>query len=181
MKCLIILLICVPFQFALITYRKPAETYVLSLIHSLNKNLIPLKDYFFRMIKENFESDVEDTDEDESIGLNDNLNSEIVTVRSKRPSLVQYRVGHVVVNIRLKFVGIIIGWRFKEGQEPVYEVLTDHPSVSEYKTTSLQKELIRLEFIQIYHGEAMKYFEYFDHNKSQYVPKPWLRIVYPLD
>lgn len=74
-------------------------------------------DYLFRMIKESFDSDVEDsTDEGDGIGLNndENFSSKVLTVRSNRPEQVRLRVGDVVVNTRLKYVGIITGWLFKE-------------------------------------------------------------------
>ncbi|XP_064628379.1 uncharacterized protein LOC135487980 [Lineus longissimus] len=120
------------------------------------------------------------------------------TPRSPRPSHVKFRVGQVIRHKRWGYRGIIIGWdetaKAPESwlqqnhppgkghwrQHPNYSVLVDTRDRMQPQTTYVAEENMDVvSDTKVIHPEIDDYFENYD--GAQYIPRPWLREVYPRD
>jgi len=117
--------------------------------------------------------------------------------RDARPPHVQFRVGQVVKHKRWGYRGVIIGWdetarapgswleEMHKGNprwrgQPNYAVLVDTRDRPAPQITYVpQENLDVVKHTAILHPSTEDYFENFD--GSQYLPRPWLRTVYPRD
>lgn len=127
-------------------------------------------------------------------------------LRSPRPDDVLYRVGQVVKHKKYDdLYGVIIGWdekvsapntwiernygQGKDDQEirqtfasrPHYLILVDERSQNKYREKAyvVESEIEIVESIQVKHRALPSYFDHF--NGDQYLPKKYLKTVYPHD
>lgn len=119
-------------------------------------------------------------------------------VRSPRPKTIKYRVGQVIRHKLWNYRGVIVGWdeklkapdfwrksnhpKDKEHwkDEPNYAILVDERDRPGSQTTYVPEENIEIiSNTKILHQHTEEYFEGFD--GAQYLPRPWLRKVYPHD
>jgi len=119
-------------------------------------------------------------------------------VRSPRPPFVKYRIGQVVRHKSWKYRGVIVGWdeeakapdswlnemHPKDKPEwrkmPNYAVLVDTrdrlaPQMSYVVQDNIEVETGKV----VFHPLIEYYFEHFD--GTQYMPRPWLKTIYPND
>jgi len=114
----------------------------------------------------------------------------------KHPSVI-YRVGQVVEHKRWKYHGVIIGWDTKAKappewltemhgdnnqwrEQPNYAVLVDTRDRTAPQMTYVPQENIKVvRNKKVLHPNVDDYFE--AHDGAQYLPRPWLRAVYPRD
>lgn len=118
--------------------------------------------------------------------------------RSPRPSSVKYRIGQVIKHKRWGYRGIIIGWdptakapahwlqqmhppdKPHWRHQPNYAILVDTRDRLEPQTTYVPEENIEIVTnTKVLHPEVDDFFEMFD--GAQYLPRPWLRVIYPHD
>jgi len=117
--------------------------------------------------------------------------------RDARPPHVLFRVGQVVKHKRWGYRGVIIGWdetarapaswiaEMHKGNpewrgQPNFAILVDTRDRPAPQITYVpQDNLEVLKHTKILHPSTEDYFENFD--GSQYLPRPWLRTVYPRD
>jgi len=117
--------------------------------------------------------------------------------RDARPPHIQFRVGQVVKHKRWGYRGVIIGWdetarapaswleEMHKGNptwrgQPNYAVLVDTRDRPAPQITYVPQENLEVvKHTAILHPSTEDYFENFD--GSQYLPRPWLRTVYPRD
>eukprot|EP00795_Rhopilema_esculentum_P017581 gene17581-9216_t len=106
-----------------------------------------------------------------------------IDIRKPRPTSVAYRVGQVIKHKKWGYRGVIVGWdeRAKEWRKmPNYSVLVHTDDRSPAQITYIPQENFEiLTDTKINHPEVEDYFEDFD--GAQYVPRPWLKEIYPLD
>jgi len=117
--------------------------------------------------------------------------------RDARPPHIQFRVGQVIKHKRWGYRGVIIGWdetarapaswleEMHKGNptwrgQPNYAVLVDTRDRPAPQITYVPQENLEVvKHTAILHPSTEDYFENFD--GSQYLPRPWLRTVYPRD
>lgn len=117
--------------------------------------------------------------------------------RDARPPHVRFRVGQVVKHKRFGYRGVIIGWdetarapaswlqEMHKGNpdwrlQPNFAILVDTRDRPAPQITYVpQDNLEVIKHTKILHPSTDDYFENFD--GSQYLPRPWLRTVYPRD
>ncbi|KAK3096564.1 hypothetical protein FSP39_001327 [Pinctada imbricata] len=118
--------------------------------------------------------------------------------RSPRPPEVKYRVGQVIRHKIWGYRGVIIGWDpqaraperwIKEMHRPDkpqwrhmpnYSILVDIRDRMTPQQTYVPEENIEIiSNVKIMHPGLDNYFEGFD--GAQYLPRPWLKTVYPHD
>ncbi|WAR09113.1 FBX21-like protein [Mya arenaria] len=118
--------------------------------------------------------------------------------RTLRPPAVKYRIGQVVKHKRWGYRGVIIGWdeyakapenwikmNHPQGMEgwrtqPNYAILVDTRDRLAPQITYVPQENLEIIInMQILHPSIEDYFEKFD--GAQYLPRPWLKAVYPQD
>ncbi|XP_076308275.1 uncharacterized protein LOC143223760 [Tachypleus tridentatus] len=118
--------------------------------------------------------------------------------RNPRLPTIKYRVGQVIVHKIWKYKGVIIGWdeiakapkqwlQEMHGnknphwlQMPNYAVLVDTRDRMTPQMTYIPEENIEIiKNTRIMHPILEDYFETFD--GEQYIPRPWLKAVYPHD
>ncbi|XP_077976883.1 uncharacterized protein LOC144432531 [Glandiceps talaboti] len=118
--------------------------------------------------------------------------------RSPRPSNIKYRVGQVIKHKKWGYRGIIIGWDEKAKapepwihqmhpkdkphwrNQPNYSILVDTRDREQAQVTYIPEENIEIiANVRIFHPAVDNYFEGFD--GSQYIARPWLKVVYPHD
>ncbi|KAL5010203.1 hypothetical protein ScPMuIL_012508 [Solemya velum] len=121
-----------------------------------------------------------------------------VEPRSPRPPEVKYRIGQVIKHKTWGYRGVIVGWDlvakapeawFKEmhpknkerwRQMPNYLILVDTRDRLVPQSTYVPEENIDiLSNMQVFHPELEEYFEKFD--GAQYLPRPWVKALYPHD
>ncbi|XP_060557516.1 F-box only protein 21-like [Ruditapes philippinarum] len=125
-------------------------------------------------------------------------NTASVEPRTYRPPEVKYRIGQVVKHKRWGYRGVIVGWD-EFAKAPEYWIKNNHPPGMEHWRTQPNYAIIvdtrdrlapqityvpqeNLEVVvnmQILHPSIEEYFEKFD--GAQYLPRPWLKAVYPYD
>ncbi|XP_067123717.1 uncharacterized protein [Centruroides vittatus] len=118
--------------------------------------------------------------------------------RNPRSPDVKYRIGQVIVHKKWNYRGVIIGWdeeakapeewlKIMHGAEhphwrkmPNYAILVDSRDRSRPQITYVPEENIEVvKNTRILNQDLEDYFEHFD--GAQYIPRPWLRSLYPLD
>lgn len=118
--------------------------------------------------------------------------------RSPRPASVFYRVGQVIKHKLSGYRGVIVGWdSVAKAPEswiadnhpadkphwrklPHYSVLVDTRDRSEPQMTYVAQENIQIVInVKVIHPDIDDYFEGYD--GAQYLPRPWLRHIYPHD
>jgi len=117
--------------------------------------------------------------------------------RDARPPHVNFRVGQVVKHKRWGYRGVIIGWdetarapaswieEMHKGSpdwrlQPNFAILVDTRDRPAPQITYVPQENLEVvKHTKILHPSTDDYFENFD--GSQYLPRPWLRTVYPRD
>ncbi|KAH3729491.1 uncharacterized protein LOC127853546 [Dreissena polymorpha] len=118
--------------------------------------------------------------------------------RTIRPPEVKYRIGQVVKHTTWGYRGVVIGWdefakapenwlkhNHEKGKEhwktqPNYAILVDtRDRLAPQITYVPQENLQVIVNVQILHPSIEDYFEKFD--GAQYLPRPWLKAVYPKD
>lgn len=117
--------------------------------------------------------------------------------RDARSPKVQLRVGQVVRHSRWGYRGVIIGWdetaraperwieEMHKGSpewkgQPNFAILVDTRDRPAPQITYVpQDNLEVMKHTKILHPSTEDYFENFD--GSQYLPRPWLRSIYPRD
>lgn len=118
--------------------------------------------------------------------------------RNPRSPSVKYRIGQVVVHKIWHYRGVIIGWdeEAKAPEEwfkimhgtgrqhwrkmPNYAILVDSRDRSKSQITYVPEENIEVvKNTRILNQDLEEYFENFD--GAQYIPRPWLRTLYPHD
>lgn len=118
--------------------------------------------------------------------------------RSPRPPNVQYRIGQVIKHKTWGYRGVIIGWDPKcrapeewikemHGQGkpewkdmPNYSILVDtRDRLAPQMTYVPEENLEVISNMKIMHPAIEDYFEGFD--GAQYLPRPWMKVVYPHD
>lgn len=118
-------------------------------------------------------------------------------IRNPKPPFVKYRVGQVVKHKLWGYHGVIIGWdevakapedwlKQMHGDkagwrtQPNYSVLVDTRDRSVPQVTYVpQENLVVVKQVKIIHPNTEEFFENFD--GSQYLPRPWLKGLYPRD
>lgn len=118
-------------------------------------------------------------------------------VRERAPN-VRWRIGQVIKHKVNGYRGVIIGWDLKaqaskefiekvhKGNKewtnnPNYAVLIDTRDRLIPQLGYVAQENIELHSGRVFHGLLKNYMERYDEIKQKYVPKPWLRAVYPDD
>ncbi|KAG8194189.1 hypothetical protein JTE90_024527, partial [Oedothorax gibbosus] len=118
--------------------------------------------------------------------------------RIHRPPNVQFRIGQVVMHKNWKYRGVIVGWDEiakappewldemygKNNREwrdmPNYSILVDtRDRMSPQLTYVPQVNLVVIKNTIIIHPLLENHFETYD--GTQYIPRPWLRTLYPQD
>jgi len=117
--------------------------------------------------------------------------------RDPKPPEVTYRVGQVIKHKRWDYHGVIIGWdttakappewlkdmhgsnhHWKD--QPNYAVLVDTRDRQAPQVTYVPQENLQvIRNKRILHPALDEYFEQYD--GAQYLPRPWLRALYPRD
>jgi hemimethylated DNA binding protein len=118
-------------------------------------------------------------------------------VRDPRPPDVRLRVGQVVKHKKWGYRGVIIGWDEKAQapkqwltqmhannphwkDQPNYSILVDTRDRTAPQITYVpQENLETIHLTKILHPNVEDFFENFD--GSQYLPRPWLKGLYPKD
>jgi len=118
-------------------------------------------------------------------------------VRYPKAPHIQFRVGQVVKHKKWGYRGVIIAWdetakapeewlkaMHKENKEwrnqPNYSILVDTRDRQAPQMTYVPQENIEvIKNTKVLHPSVEDYFEKFD--GSQYLPRPWLKTVYPRD
>ena len=117
--------------------------------------------------------------------------------RSSRKPESSFRVGQVIKHKRWGYRGVIIGWDetalapenwIKEmhgenkqwKKQPNYSVLVDTRDRQGAQVTYVPQENIEvISKVKVLHPQIDEHFESYD--GSQYIPRPWLRKMYPRD
>ncbi|KAF8782918.1 uncharacterized protein LOC129963403 isoform X1 [Argiope bruennichi] len=118
--------------------------------------------------------------------------------RNSRPPNVMFRVGQVVMHKKWKYRGVIVGWdevakappewldemHGKNNKEwrnmPNYSILVDtRDRLSPQLTYVPQVNIDLVKNTKIMHPLLDDHFESFD--GAQYIPRPWLKSLYPQD
>jgi len=118
--------------------------------------------------------------------------------RNVRKPQVKFRVGQVFKHKKFGYRGVIVGWdeitkapefwidqmhgRDNPGwrKQPNYSVLVDTRDREGAQTTYVVQENIEvIKSNKVLHPKVDDHFESYD--GSQYIPRPWLRTLYPLD
>jgi len=119
-------------------------------------------------------------------------------IRHPRPPFVKFRVGQVIKHKSWNYRGVIIGWdevakaseswlnamHPKDKPEyrtmPNYAVLIDtRDRLAPQMSYVVQENIEVVTGTVIFHPLVDDYFEHFD--GKQYVPRPWLKTIYPND
>ncbi|KAK2144139.1 hypothetical protein LSH36_782g05010 [Paralvinella palmiformis] len=149
--------------------------------------------------------DVDEDDEDESPAFEvlkyrggDQHFTNSLDIRSPRPASVLYRVGQVMEHKLEGYRGVIVGWddvvkapekwlsdhypkdKPQWQQLPHYSVLVDTQYTSSLQKTYVPQENIEIVTnVKVTHPNLEEYFEGYD--GAQYLPRSWLRYIYPND
>lgn len=119
--------------------------------------------------------------------------------RKTRKPIVKFRVGQVVKHKLFGYRGVIVGWdetaqapdfwieqmhgknKPEWKSQPNYSVLVDtRDRTGTPQTTYVVQENIEvITKTKVLHPKVEDHFESYD--GSQYIPRPWLRTLYPLD
>ncbi|GFU03820.1 f-box only protein 21 [Nephila pilipes] len=118
--------------------------------------------------------------------------------RDSRPPAVMYRIGQVVVHKEWNYRGVIVGWdevakappewldqmhgkdNFEWRKMPNYSILVDtRDRLSPQLTYVPQVNIELITNTKIIHPLLDDHFESFD--GAQYIPRPWLKTLYPQD
>jgi len=118
--------------------------------------------------------------------------------RNVRKPHVKYRVGQVIKHKRFGYRGVIVGWdemtkapefwidqmhgrdKPEWRSQPNYSVLVDTRDREGAQTTYVvQENLEVIKNTKVLNPKVDEHFESFD--GSQYISRPWLRTLYPLD
>lgn len=117
--------------------------------------------------------------------------------RNSRSPNIEFRVGQVVIHKIWKYRGVIIGWDDKAlappnwieeinkknklwKNMPNYSILVDtRDRLTPQLTYVPQENLEVVKNTKVFHPLIDHYFENFD--GAQYIPRPWLQTLYPLD
>lgn len=118
--------------------------------------------------------------------------------RIERKPQVKYRVGQVFKHKKFGYRGVIVGWdettkapefwinqmhgkdNPKWRDQPNYSVLVDTRDREGAQITYVVQENIEvIKSAKVLHPKVDDHFEAYD--GSQYIPRPWLRELYPLD
>ncbi|GFQ76288.1 f-box only protein 21 [Trichonephila clavata] len=118
--------------------------------------------------------------------------------RYTRPPSVTYRIGQVVAHKKWKYRGVIVGWdevakappewldqmhgkdNYKWRKMPNYSILVDtRDRLSPQLTYVPQVNIELITNTKIIHPLLDDHFESFD--GAQYIPRPWLKSLYPQD
>ncbi|EDO33868.1 predicted protein, partial [Nematostella vectensis] len=119
-------------------------------------------------------------------------------VRSPRPSNVKYRVGQVIRHKLWNYRAVIVGWDpklkapdfWRDANHPAdkkhwkdmpnYALLVDTRDRPSPQITYVPEENIEvITGTKIFHDEVEEFFEY--HDGAVYIPRPWLKKLYPHD
>ncbi|CAM1291667.1 Uncharacterised protein g215 [Pycnogonum litorale] len=117
--------------------------------------------------------------------------------RSPRQPSIKYRIGQVIKHKRFGYRGVIIGWDEKARApeewikemhggdkewrtKPNYAILVDTRDRAVAQMTYVVEENIEIVTnVQVLHPSLINYFEKYD--GTQYIPRPWLKTIYPYD
>jgi len=117
--------------------------------------------------------------------------------RDPKPPHVNFRVGQVIKHKRWGYHGVIIGWDLtarappewlkemhgdNEGwkDQPNYAILVDTRDRQAPQMTYVPQENFQVvKNRKVLHPSIEDYFE--NHDGAQYLPRPWLRALYPRD
>jgi len=117
--------------------------------------------------------------------------------RFPRPSHVKFRVGQIVKHTKYHYRGVIVGWdevakapkdwiHENHGEDaeittqPNYAILVDVRDRTVPQLSYVPESGLKLAFnSRISHPNLDDFFEAFD--GAQYLPRPWLRTIYPMD
>ncbi|KAK3884405.1 hypothetical protein Pcinc_011309 [Petrolisthes cinctipes] len=116
--------------------------------------------------------------------------------RNMRPKYVKWRVGQVVKHNLRGYKGVIIGWDIKAKapeewiqmmhmdkkhwrDQPQYTLLVDAKDRPAEITYVPQENITPIINTEVDHPDLYNFFDTFD--GAQYIPRPWLRAVYPMD
>ena len=117
--------------------------------------------------------------------------------RDPKPPHVSYRVGQVIKHKKWDYQGVIIGWDLTAKappewieqmhgdnvhwkDQPNYAILIDTRDRPAPQLSYVPQENIKIiKNKKILHPAIDQYFEQFD--GAQYLPRPWLRALYPRD
>lgn len=198
-----LLLVCVPFQYFLVHYSGSNEATRAYIINQFLKSLVKFKEAYLHWSQKIFsifwKHHSLPVDKDES-NLDDDKGYFATSLepRNPRPPEVKYHIGQVVTHKSWKYRGVIIGWD-EEAKAPAawlkemygashpewrkmpnYAVLVDVRDRSSPQVTYVPEEnIIAVKDKKILHPHLDSYFEKFD--GTQYIPRPWLRLLYPHD
>lgn len=118
-------------------------------------------------------------------------------VRDVKGPHVTFRIGQVVKHKKWGYRGVIVGWdevakapkewiqqMHKENpdwtSQPNYSLLVDTRDRPAPQITYVPQENIEvMKNVRLVHPSIEDYFEHFD--GSQYIPRPWLKGIYPRD
>lgn len=118
--------------------------------------------------------------------------------RYPRPSHIKFRIGQIVKHRKWGYRGVVVGWDslakapstwIKENHnqnehwstQPNYAILVDIRDRTIPQLAYVPEENIELApaLVRITHPGMEDYFEDFD--GAQYLPRPWLKTLYPMD
>ncbi|XP_057307550.1 F-box only protein 21-like [Hydractinia symbiolongicarpus] len=114
----------------------------------------------------------------------------------KHRDKVKYRIGQVIKHKRFGYRGVIVGWDYRTKApdqwiqvnhfdptwryQPNYSILVDTRDRTDVQTTYVVEENMEvISDTKIEHPDIDEYFQ--SYGGSQYVPRPWLKELYPLD
>ncbi|KAJ1358369.1 hypothetical protein KIN20_016784 [Parelaphostrongylus tenuis] len=196
----VVLVVLVPLQY----YLSPSSSSDMKYyIQRLTDSIIAFTEQFgfhlpFVSIRKNkgipvFEDDaVDESERSEAASYGSSLQ-----VRERSPN-VRWRIGQVIKHKALGYRGVIIGWDLKakasakfiekvhKGNKewtnnPNYAVLIDARDRMVPQMGYIAQDNIELHKGRIIHTLLSNYMEKYDEEAQKYVPKPWLRAVYPDD
>ena len=117
--------------------------------------------------------------------------------RVERDGRIHFRVGQIVHHVKNGYRGVIVGWDYSASapehwisknyghhsewlQQPNYLVLVDIRDRQGSQLTYVpQENLMISKPTRIKHPKLLDYFSSYD--GAQYIPRPWLQVIYPQD
>ncbi|XP_042238036.1 uncharacterized protein LOC121876733 isoform X2 [Homarus americanus] len=117
--------------------------------------------------------------------------------RNVRPEGMKWRIGQVVRHKIWGYKAVIFGWdpKTKAPEEWIQKMHRENTHWREQPNYALlvdtdQKDIVQITYVpqenispvtnqEVHHPGLSRYFDYFD--GAQYIPRPWLRAVYPRD
>uniref|UniRef100_A0A1B6KDM2 Hemimethylated DNA-binding domain-containing protein n=1 Tax=Graphocephala atropunctata TaxID=36148 RepID=A0A1B6KDM2_9HEMI len=199
---LVILILCVPFQFYFSIRKDVTNTskQVLELVNEVRntKNnwftfeawkktwTNSLSWFVINVLRANKEEELDESPAIEVLEYRKNhgIEDKSSKAHKARPPGLWFRVGQVVEHIYEGYKGVIVEWEFdsKKSNTPLYKILVDEDTADPSLPGVLnveQDQLYLLKNTKVSNQLLKNYFSSFD--GSQYIPRPWLQRLFPKD